>query len=407
MWGAALTLTSFYVAAGVLVPLLVVYKEQWHFSSTYLTMAFAVYAIGFLAALLTLGSLSDHVGRRPVVVGALLLQLASIVVFLFAANIEWVMAARVAQGIATGAASTALTASLVDLAQPGRRGLATVLGSASVTGGLALGSIVAGGAIQWTSAPNTSVFVGLALLTVVCLASTALSPEITNIQPGALRSLVPNVVVPPAARREFGAVVPVIAAIWMLAGLSGGFAPALVRSAFDVDSGFLNGLAGFIAPATSAVTGLAIARFEVRRSMTIGICASIAGAIGIASGVAAGCLVLMFLALAVAGIGFGAAFTASLRAVFPLVGSHQRAGLVAGIYVVSYTAFGLPVVAVAQLAAILGDSPAVACYAILTVLLALLSLLAQARIHHGSRRVSAAPGTNETPATDPKATHLV
>ena len=80
--GAAITFTSLYLAAGALMPLLVVYKQQWDLPAALLTLAFAVFAIGFLAAVLTLGSLSDHVGRRPVLMGALIIQLASNVMFL-------------------------------------------------------------------------------------------------------------------------------------------------------------------------------------------------------------------------------------------------------------------------------------------------------------------------------------
>ena len=42
-------------------------------------------------------------------------------------------------------------------------------------------------------------------------------------------------------------------------GLSGGIAPSLVRSVFGLNSGLLNGLSGFIAPATSAVIGVMVA----------------------------------------------------------------------------------------------------------------------------------------------------
>ena len=85
--GAALAFTSMYLAAGALTPLLVVYREQWDFAPSLLTVAFAVYAIGLLAAALTLGSLSDHLGRRPVLIGALCVQLVSNVVFLVAPDV--------------------------------------------------------------------------------------------------------------------------------------------------------------------------------------------------------------------------------------------------------------------------------------------------------------------------------
>ena len=118
-----------------------------------------------------------------------------------------------------------------------------------------------------------------------------------------------------------------IAAVWMLSGLSGGIAPSLVRSVFRMNSGLLNGLSGFIAPAASAVIGVMFARLDPRRSMMIGIYASIVGAIGIIGGVCAGSVAIMIIGQAVAGVGFGASFTASLRLIFPLAAAHQRAGV--------------------------------------------------------------------------------
>ena len=119
--GAAITFTSLYLAAGALMPLLVAYQEKWDLPAALLTLAFAVFAIGFLAAVLTLGSLSDHVGRRPVLMGALIIQLASNVMFLVAPDIGWVIAGRIVQGFATGAATTAFTAALVEFAPPNRK----------------------------------------------------------------------------------------------------------------------------------------------------------------------------------------------------------------------------------------------------------------------------------------------
>jgi MFS family permease len=383
--GGTVTFTSLYLAAGVLTPLLVVYKEQWMFPPSLLALAFAVYAIGFLAAILTLGSLSDHVGRRPVLIGALVIQLASNVIFLFAPDIGWAIAGRIVQGVATGAASAALTAALVELAPTELKRLATVLGSVSVTGGLAVGSLLAGLAIQLTPAANSIVFVILTVMTVLGIVVIALSTETVPRTSGALRSLVPRVAIPPAVRGEFAAAAPVVAAAWMLAGLSGGFAPSMVRSVFHLNSGFLNGLSGFIAPAVSAVIGLAFARMDPRRAMTIGIYASIAGAIGIIGGVFAGSLATMIIGQAIAGVGFGASFTAALRLIFPLAQAHQRAGVVAGIYVVSYVAFGVPIVIAGQLAGPLGEVPAVAWYTGLTVLLAFISLIAQQRIKRRAR----------------------
>ncbi|TCM37172.1 MFS transporter [Kribbella sp. VKM Ac-2568] len=386
--GAAITFTSLYLAAGALTPLLVVYKEQWNFPPSLLTVAFAVYAIGFLAAVLTVGSLSDHIGRRPVLIGALIVQVASNLLFLVASDIGWVIAGRIVQGVASGAATTAFTAALVELSPPSRKRLGMILGSVGLTGGLGFGSLLAGLAIQLTTAANTIIFVVLTIVTILGTVVVALSPESVTRSPGALRSLIPRIAFPPATRREFAAAAPVVAAVWMLAGLSGGIAPNMVRSVFHLNSGLLNGLAGFIAPATSAVIGLAFARVDARRAMTIGIYASIIGAIGIISGVYAGSLAVMILGQAIAGVGFGASFTAALRLIFPLAAEHQRAGVVGGIYLVSYVALGLPIVIEGQLTGPLGEIPAVTWYTAAAILLALISLIAQLRLKRSTPSVS-------------------
>ncbi|HEY6801665.1 MAG TPA: MFS transporter, partial [Agromyces sp.] len=258
--------------------------------------------------------------------------------------------------------------------------LGAILGSVGLTGGLALGSLLAGLAIELTPMANSIVFIVLTILLVIGTIGIALSPETVPRTPGALRSLIPRVSVPPAARREFAAAAPVVAAVWMLAGLSGGIAPSLVRSVFQLDSGLLNGATGFVAPAVSAVIGLTFAKVDSRRAMTIGIYASIVGSVGIIGGVLAGSLLIMILGQAIAGVGFGASFTAALRLIVPLVAIDERAGVVSAIYVVSYVAFGVPIVAEGLLAGAIGDVPAVVWYTALTLLFALISLIAQLRI---------------------------
>jgi hypothetical protein len=269
---------------------------------------------------------------------------------------------------------------LVELAPPTRKRLGTVLGSVGLTGGLALGSLIAGVAIQVTRSANSIIFVALIVLTILGAACVVLSPESVARTPGALRSMVPRVAVPPAARKEFVAAAPVVAAVWMLAGLSGGLAPNMVRSVFHFDSGLLNGVAGFIAPAVSAVVGLAFAKVAPRRAMILGVYASIVGAVAIILGVYAGSLAIMFVGQAIAGVGFGASFTAALSLVFPLAKPYESAGVVAAIYVVSYVAFGVPIVIEGELVGPIGEVPAVVSYTALTLGLAVISLIGQIRI---------------------------
>jgi MFS family permease len=96
--GTGLAFAGVTLAAGAPTPLLVFFEHKWGFHAGMLTIAFAIYAFGLLLELLVVGSLSDYVGRRPVLIGALLVQLVAMAMFFFATDIAWLIAARAVQG---------------------------------------------------------------------------------------------------------------------------------------------------------------------------------------------------------------------------------------------------------------------------------------------------------------------
>src|SRR5215469_13647329 len=175
--GAALAFASLYLAAGAPTPLLVLFQKQWGFAPGVLTIAFAAYAFGLLASLVVVGSLSDHVGRRPVLVGALVVEFAAMLMFVFAPGIGWVIAARIVQGVATGAASSAFSAALVELAPPSHKRLGGILGAVAPAGGLGLGALLTGAAVQFTHQANLIVFASLAVIMALSTVTALLSAE--------------------------------------------------------------------------------------------------------------------------------------------------------------------------------------------------------------------------------------
>src|SRR3954465_11994791 len=96
-------------------PLYGTYRELWGFSPVVLTLVYATYAIGVLAALLLAGRVSDDVGRRPVLLVSLAALMGATVLFMFADSVAWLFAARGVQGLATGLALGAASAALLDL----------------------------------------------------------------------------------------------------------------------------------------------------------------------------------------------------------------------------------------------------------------------------------------------------
>ena len=368
--GAALTFAALYLAAGAPTPLLVVFQQEWGFAPWVLTVAFATYAIGLLAALLVVGSLSDYVGRRPVLIVALTVELLAMLMFVFAPGIGWVIAARAVQGIATGAATSAFTASIVEHAPAHHKRLGTIIGSVAPAGGLGLGALLTGVAVQFTRHASLIVFATLAVITAAGAVLVALSAETAAPRPGAARSLVPHVVVPRAARREFTAAVPVLLAAWMLSGLFLGLVPTIIQDLFDLHSGLLNGVTVFVLPETAAVAGFFLGRFTPRRTTVIGGVSVLTGTVLILGGVATGVLPLLWLGGLIGGVGFGASFSGALRAITPLVELHQRAGLFAAIYLVAYLSFGVPAIIAGLLVAPAGLLATVLGYGVAIILAA-------------------------------------
>jgi uncharacterized membrane protein len=75
------------------------------------------------------------------------------------------------------------------------------------------------------------------------------------------------------------------------------------------------------------------------------------------AGIAAGVLPMLFAGAVVAGAGFGGGFSSMLRIIAPLAPNDQRAELFAGVFLVSYLAYGVPALAAGELIGVVGLLP--------------------------------------------------
>lgn len=366
----AMVLFAFFAAASAPSPLFVVFQREWGFSPALLTVAFAIYAIALLISLLIAGSLSDHVGRRPVVFVALLLQGAAMVTFLLAQGIGGIIAARIIQGIATGMVSGALTAAVVEAAPASQKRLGAMIGSISPLAGLAVGALLTGLAVKLAEHPVPLVFGVLSALCVTGALAALFIPESVTPRPGALASLVPRMSVPAKARTEFVRGLPVMLAVWSLGGLFLSLVPSLMQQVFDIHNGLVNGLAIATLFGVGAVAPTLLRRFSPGEAGAIGMSAIAAGAALLIASLGSRSPGLFFVGTAVAGVGFGSAFSAQVQTLAPLAQAHERAELFAALYAASYLAFSVPAMLAGLLIAPLGLLATVEGYAALLVLVA-------------------------------------
>jgi predicted MFS family arabinose efflux permease len=384
-WVAGATLTLFLSGASAPSPLYTIYQATFGFSATVLTVVFAVYAIAVLGAVLPAGELSDKVGRRPVVIFGLGVQIVAMVVFLIANDVALLLVARIVQGISVGLVLGALSALLVDLQDRGSE-LGPLVGSVASPLGLGAGALLAGELVEHAASPLRTVYwVLLALFGLATLAVLALVPETSKRRAGQRLAPGVSVRIPRPARRLFLALTPGLIATWALSGFYQSLGPGLPGSLL----GDRSQVAGALVPTTlfgaSAVASMLTRRWTGRLAATGG---SLLLALGVAItivGIRTGSALPLFLGSGVAGLGFGTAFTGTFRALTPLAQPNERGSLIAAVYLVNYIAASVPAVIAGLAVTRYGLRDTATVYAAFVIALALAAALATDLTHSASR----------------------
>jgi MFS family permease len=379
-WLLAGTLAGFLFASSAPSPLYIVYQTKWGFSSIVLTGVFAVYALGLLIALIVAGSLSDHLGRRPTLLFALALEILGMLLFAEARSVLWLFAARALQGIATGIATAAISAALIDLQPPHRRRLGALLAAAAPMGGLAAGALGSGLLVQYAPEPTRLVYWllvgGFALAALGALAV----PETIARRATWARSLRPTVGVPASLRTDFLATIPCMTATWALGGLILSLGPSLTARVLHDSSHVAGGLCIFIMAGVSSVMSVLLRDTHARAAARGGLSALIAGVALALLALHEASTALFLLATGVAGLGFGPAFAGAFRAITSRAPIDQRAELVASVYVASYLAYSLPALAAGIAVTRYGLHDTADVYGVALIALALLALALSNRL---------------------------
>ncbi|PKZ62884.1 MFS transporter [Gordonia terrae] len=346
-WLIAATYMMVLFASAAPSPLYPVYQELWGFSALTLTLVFAVYVLTMLLSLLTVGSLSDHVGRRPVLAVALVLLIASMVLFVVAQDVGALLAARALQGLATGAAMGTLTATTVDL-QPSARIGSTIVGAAPAIG-LASGVAVAGVLVEYAPAPRVLIYEIILGLFAALLIALLIVPE-TRERIGfdsrrhLAGTLAPQVRVPREVRTVFLASVPALVATWSLGGLYLSLGSSVVSRVFGVDNHGAAGAILFVFFACAALTSLFITDRPSTVKAAYGLPALAAGVVISLAGVLAESLPLYIVGSIVAGSGWAATFLSAMDNITAATPPAQRGQVFSSVFVASYLAFSVPAV---------------------------------------------------------------
>jgi MFS family permease len=324
-------------------PLYGIYQQRIGFSLTTVTVIFAMYAFGVLAALVLFGRWSDALGRRPLLLAGLAISLGSDLVFLVA-DATWVLVvARVVSGLSAGIYVGTATAAVIEAAPERWRSRAPLVATVANLGGLGLGPVVAAALVQTLPWDVHLTFVVHAVAGLLVLALLTRVPETVDVAPGA-RPRLQRPTVPASARATFlGAGIAGFAG-FAVSGLFTAVSPRFVAEAVSSPTPLASVSVVFAVFAASVAAQVLWHRLPTDAGVNLGCVLMTAGMLLFMLSLSKESLSLMLVAAAIAGAGQGISFSKGLAAVLARVRPHERAGTTSALFVVAYVAIAVPVV---------------------------------------------------------------
>jgi len=367
----AAELALMFVGPVLPTPLYPLYQQRFGFSNVVLTLIYAVYVVGNLAALLLFGRLSDQVGRRTVSLPAVGFGVVSVLVFLFAQDITSLFVARLVSGFATGLASGTATAWIAELPASGGKAATGRIASAANFIGLAIGPLVAGLLAAFAPWPLHLSFV-LYLVVLLAIGGAILFTPETVGQPvrraGEL-SLKPRLGVPAKIRLQFVSPAVTAFAVFALIGFYAALLPNLLAQSLHQKSPAVSGAVVFGLFAISAACVWLTARFTSRTATFASLGLLLPSVWLLVAAELAHSMTLLICATAVAGLAAALGYRGSLEEVSRIAPAEQRSEVVSSYLIAVYGGNSVPVIGIGLLAAITSSTTAhIAFAAVITVL---------------------------------------
>ncbi|NUS85285.1 MAG: MFS transporter [Streptomyces sp.] len=356
VWFAAWPVTAVFILSNTATPLYVLWRQELGFSSGMLTVVFACYIVGLIAALLVAGVVSDRVGRKPVLLPALALGIVASVLFATAGSIVALALARLLSGVAVGSIVSAGMAAVTDVAGPDRKRLAALLASTAMVLGAGLGPLLAGILSETLPGPTVTVFlveIALLALAVLAVLRMPLRRPATGPRPGAWVR-VPSV---PRANRVhllLGIVVfaPGITSTSFVLSLG----PSLLAELLGSTSRVVAGATAFVMFTAATAVQFAVRRLRVGAILTAGAASTALAMASLALAVQLSSTPLLALAAVLAGAGQGMGQLGGLTLISAQVPAARLAEANAALNVGGYVPAGLLPVAVGYLSDAVGLS---------------------------------------------------
>ena len=350
---ASASLVAVFAASAAPVPVFNVYRAENGLTTADLSLSVVAYFAGTIIALLCLGRLAHHLGRRPVGLATLLTMIAGSLVLLDVTGLGALVAGRFLMGVRAGVASSALTSYIADSAPDRPAWAAGVVTSQAPMLGLTIGSVISGALVQYVPGARVWVYVVMAALLALCLLLMLGCRETGEPTPGVWRSLRPRVSVPARARSLLPVALSVFTATWALGAFYQSFVPTIARDQLHSDNALVVSLlfAAYMAPSVAGAP--LVGRLLPATAQRLGMVVFVVGVTGILVALVTTSVVVMTTATIVASVGQGMGVSASMRALLLGSTAAERPSLMAAIYLACYTGAMVPSIIAGQLSHVL------------------------------------------------------
>jgi MFS family permease len=347
--GAACALVAVFAASASPIPLYDLYRRADGLSHADLSLTAVAYFVAVMAALVVLGRLSNHVGRRPVALAALAVTAAGTLVLTDVHSVAPLVAGRVLQGIGCGLASSALAAFIVDSAPASPSWLASAVTTGSPMAGLTLGALGSGALAEYGPAPRTLVYLVATGALLACALLIVAARETVARTPGAVAGLRPQVRVPAGARRLLPAASATFVATWALGGFYQAFGPSVAAEQLGTTNTLVAAVIFASLMAPSAIGAPLAGRTTPATAQRAGMVVFVGAVVVILISLHGGAVVPFIVGSALAGAAQGTTFAGSMRALLSHAAPVERAGVLSAIYLISYGGAALPGLVAGQL----------------------------------------------------------
>ncbi len=347
-WTVAYAFLVVMAIATLPSPLYGLYRIRDHLSALMITVVFAIFAAGTIAALLGDRLLAARLGRRGVMLGSVATMMTAAGLLAAWKSLPGLLIGRFITGLAVGLAAGVAIPYLIELRQradpTASAGRAQIIGTSVTVGGLGIGPLIAGCLAQWAGQPLVVPYLVFVALGAVALAGLWAAPETGT---PATRAAAASR--PARSRRQVRLPVPAAAgtlAAFAANGLFAGLSGLFLAITLHHPSHALAGAALFVVFSCGVASQLATARLAAPRVLGLGMISMLAGLVLLVVSVrlAAPSLALFLVAGGLIGAGSGTVFKGTTGLVLAASPPESRIAMTSALVIALYVGLSVPVI---------------------------------------------------------------